>query len=140
IPVAAQFPPDVCAAPAVHGNNGQAPRARAADDYKPGPAAILVATEFASRGLDIEELPHVVNFELPMVAEDYVHRIGRTGRAGSTGDAISLVCVDEAPLLREIERLLGRSIPTEVIPGFEPDRDRKSTRLNSSHEWNSYAV
>src|SRR4029077_21149568 len=68
------------------------------------------------------DLPHVVNFELPMVAEDYVHRIGRTGRAGATGDAISLVCVDEAPLLRDIERLLGRPIPSEVIPGFEPDR------------------
>ena len=77
---------------------------------------------FNPNGLDIEDLPHVVNFELPMVPEDYVHRIGRTGRAEKTGDAISLVCVDEAPLLREIERLLGRSIPTEVIPGFEPDR------------------
>nr|MBA2570355.1 RNA helicase [Chloroflexota bacterium] len=73
------------------------------------------------RGLDIDALPHVVNFELPMVAEDYVHRIGRTGRAGSDGDAISLVCVDERPLLAAIERLLGHPVATEVIDGFEPD-------------------
>jgi ATP-dependent RNA helicase RhlE len=76
----------------------------------------------AARGLDIESLPHVVNFELPMVANDYVHRIGRTGRAGIEGDAISLVCVDEAPMLRDIERLLGSPIPSQLVPGFEPDR------------------
>jgi ATP-dependent RNA helicase RhlE len=81
-----------------------------------------VATEVAARGIDIEELPHVVNFELPMVPSDYLHRIGRTGRAGIEGDAISLVCVDEAPMLRDIERLLGAPVPTVVIPGFEPDR------------------
>src|SRR4051794_5516329 len=109
-------------AAAIHGNKSQGQRVRALDDFKAGRASILVATEVASRGLDIEDLPHVVNYELPMVPEDYVHRIGRTGRAEKTGDAISLVCVDEAPLLRDIERLLGRSIPTEVIPGFEPDR------------------
>ena len=120
--LAEQLARDGIAASAIHGNKSQGQRVRALDDFKAGRVAILVATEVASRGLDIEELPHVVNFELPMVAEDYVHRIGRTGRAGSTGDAISLVCVDEAPLLREIERLLGRSIPTETIPGFEPDR------------------
>jgi len=120
--LAEQLVRDGIRATAIHGNKSQGQRVRALDDFKAGRADILVATEVASRGLDIEELPHVVNFELPMVAEDYVHRIGRTGRAGSTGDAISLVCVDEAPLLREIERLLGRSIPTEVIPGFEPDR------------------
>jgi ATP-dependent RNA helicase RhlE len=120
--LAEQLGRDGIRAAAIHGNKSQGQRVRALDDFKAGRADILVATEVASRGLDIEELPHVVNYELPMVAEDYVHRIGRTGRAGSTGDAISLVCVDEAPLLREIERLLGRSIPTEVIPGFEPDR------------------
>src|SRR5207247_1824874 len=120
--LAEQLVRDGIRATAIHGNKSQGQRVRALDDFKAGRADILVATEVASRGLDIEELPHVVNFELPMVAEDYVHRIGRTGRAGSTGDAISLVCVDEAPLLREIERLLGRSIPPEVIPGFEPDR------------------
>jgi len=120
--LAEQLARDGIKATAIHGNKSQGQRVRALDDFKAGRANILVATEVASRGLDIEELPHVVNFELPMVAEDYVHRIGRTGRAGATGDAISLVCVDEAPLLRDIERLLGRPIPSEVIPGFEPDR------------------
>ena len=84
---------------------------------------LLVATEVAARGLDIEALPHVVNFELPMVPNDYVHRIGRTGRAGITGTAVSLVCVDEAPLLRDIERLLGGPIPSRLIEGFEPNAD-----------------
>jgi ATP-dependent RNA helicase RhlE len=120
--LAEQLARDGIAAAAIHGNKSQGQRVRALDDFKAGRATILVATEVASRGLDIEQLPHVVNYELPMVAEDYVHRIGRTGRAGATGDAVSLVCVDEAPLLREIERLLGRPIPTEVIRGFEPDR------------------
>jgi ATP-dependent RNA helicase RhlE len=120
--LAEQLARDGIKATAIHGNKSQGQRVRALDDFKAGRANILVATEVASRGLDIEDLPHVVNFELPMVAEDYVHRIGRTGRAGATGDAISLVCVDEAPLLRDIERLLGRPIPSEVIAGFEPDR------------------
>ena len=120
--LAEQLGRDGINAAAIHGNKSQGQRVRALDDFKAGRANILVATEVASRGLDIESLPHVVNYELPMVPEDYVHRIGRTGRAEKTGDAISLVCVDEAPLLRDIEKLLGRSIPTEVIPGFEPDR------------------
>ena len=120
--LAEQLARDGIAATAIHGNKSQGQRVRALDDFKAGRASILVATEVASRGLDIEELPHVVNYELPMVAEDYIHRIGRTGRAGSTGDAISLVCVDEWPLLREIESLLGHRVPAEVIPGFEPDR------------------
>ena len=120
--LAEQLGRDGINAAAIHGNKSQGQRVRALDDFKTGRADILVATEVASRGLDIEDLPHVVNYELPMVAEDYVHRIGRTGRAGATGDAISLVCVDEAPLLREIEKLLGRPIPSEVIEGFEPDR------------------
>ncbi len=120
--LADQLARDGIAAAAIHGNKSQGQRVRALNDFKAGRATILVATEVASRGLDIELLPHVVNYELPMVAEDYVHRIGRTGRAGATGDAISLVCVDEAPLLRDIERLLGGPIPTEVIAGFEPDR------------------
>jgi len=120
--LAEQLARDGIAATAIHGNKSQGQRVRALDDFKAGRASILVATEVASRGLDIEELPHVVNYELPMVAEDYIHRIGRTGRAGSTGDAISLVCVDEWPLLREIESLLGHRVPNEVIPGFEPDR------------------
>ena len=79
-----------------------------------------MATDVAARGLDIEDLPHVVNFELPWNPEDYVHRIGRTGRAGATGDAISLVCIDEADLLRGVQRLLQRAIPWEVAEGFEP--------------------
>jgi ATP-dependent RNA helicase RhlE len=120
--LAEQLGRDGIGAAAIHGNKSQGQRVRALDDFKAGRVKILVATEVASRGLDIEQLPHVVNYELPMVPEDYVHRIGRTGRAGSTGDAISLVCVDEGPLLREIEKLLGHAIPTEVIAGFEPDR------------------
>jgi ATP-dependent RNA helicase RhlE len=120
--LAEQLGKDGIGAAAIHGNKSQGQRVRALDDFKAGRVKILVATEVASRGLDIEQLPHVVNYELPMVAEDYVHRIGRTGRAGATGDAISLVCVDEAPLLRDIEKLVGHAIPTEVIPGFEPDR------------------
>jgi ATP-dependent RNA helicase RhlE len=120
--LAKQLDADGIPAAAIHGNRSQGQRVRALDDFKAGRITLLVATEVAARGIDIEELPHVVNFELPMVPEDYVHRIGRTGRAGSEGDAISLVCVDEGKLLGDIERLLGRRIPTEVVPGFEPDR------------------
>jgi ATP-dependent RNA helicase RhlE len=109
-------------AAAIHGNKSQGQRIRALDDFKEGRAAILVATEVASRGLDIDELPHVVNYELPSVANDYVHRIGRTGRAGLEGDAISLVCVDELELLAEIEGLLRQRIPRQAVPGFEVDR------------------
>jgi ATP-dependent RNA helicase RhlE len=82
---------------------------------------VLVATDIAARGLDIDQLPHVVNFELPNVPEDYVHRIGRTGRAGNEGAAISLVCVDELKLLQDIERMIKRSLPRVVLPGYEPD-------------------
>ncbi len=120
--LAKQLWEDGIATAAIHGNKSQPQRNRALADFKAGRVTLLVATEVAARGIDIEELPHVVNFELPMVAGDYVHRIGRTGRAGVSGDAISLVCVDEAPLLREIERMLGEPIPSQVVPGFEPDR------------------
>ena len=96
-----------------------AQRVRALNDFKAGRVTLLIATEVAARGLDIEQLPHVVNYELPMVPSDYVHRIGRTGRAGTQGDAISLVCIDEMPLLRDIERLLGAPIPSETVAGFE---------------------
>ena len=82
---------------------------------------VLVATDIAARGLDIDQLPHVVNFELPNVPEDYVHRIGRTGRAGRGGEAVSLVCIDEHKLLRDIERMLGRRIHNEVLDGYAPD-------------------
>ena len=119
--LAQQLEKDGILATAIHGNKSQPQRVRALADFKAGRFAILVATEVAARGLDIEALPHVVNFELPMVPEDYVHRIGRTGRAGVDGDAVSLVCVDELKLLNDIERVLGRGIPRETIPGFEPD-------------------
>jgi ATP-dependent RNA helicase RhlE len=109
-------------AAAIHGNRSQGQRVRALADFKTGRTPILVATEIAARGLDIDQLPHVVNYELPMVPADYVHRIGRTGRAGSTGLAVSLVCVDEHKLLREIEAILGTPIPQEIVAGFEPDR------------------
>ncbi|MBK5912816.1 DEAD/DEAH box helicase [Rhodocyclus purpureus] len=108
-------------ADAIHGNKSQNARTRALSGFKDGRLHVLVATDIAARGIDIDELPHVVNFELPNVAEDYVHRIGRTGRAGSPGEAVSLVCVDEHKLLRDIERLLGRSIEKQVHPGYEPD-------------------
>ena len=104
---------------AIHGNKSQGARVRALSDFKENRVTALVATEVAARGLDIKELPHVVNYELPNVPEDYVHRIGRTARAGSTGSAVSLVAPDEAPLLRDIERLLRRSIPVAALPEFK---------------------
>ena len=105
---------------AIHGNKSQTARTKALADFKRGELQVLVATDIAARGIDIDQLPHVVNFELPNVPEDYVHRIGRTGRAGATGEAISLACVDEDIFLRDIERLIKRSIPREIVPGFEP--------------------
>jgi len=106
-------------ATAIHGNKSQPARTRALADFKAGTVRVLVATDIAARGLDIEELPHVVNFDMPHVPGDYVHRIGRTGRAGSTGEAISLVAPEEKPLLDAIERLLGRRIERQVIGDFE---------------------
>lgn len=108
-------------ASAIHGNKSQSARTRALADFKSGKLHVLVATDIAARGIDIEALPQVVNYELPNIAEDYVHRIGRTGRAGVAGEAVSLVCVDEHKLLRDIERLLKCTIETRVYPGFEPD-------------------
>ncbi len=108
-------------ADAIHGNKSQAARTRALRDFKSGRVRVLVATDIAARGLDIDRLPHVVNYELPFVPEDYLHRIGRTARAGQEGEAISLVCIDEHNLLRDIERLLKCEIDKEVIPGYEPD-------------------
>lgn len=105
-------------AAAIHGNKSQGARERALSDFKARRITALVATEVAARGLDIKELPHVVNYELPNVPEDYVHRIGRTARAGSAGRAISLVAPDEIPLLRDIEELLARRLPTAALPAF----------------------
>ncbi|MBL8352448.1 MAG: DEAD/DEAH box helicase [Burkholderiaceae bacterium] len=111
---------------AIHGNKSQGARTKALADFKAGELQVLVATDIAARGIDIDMLPHVVNFELPNVPEDYVHRIGRTGRAGAQGEAISLVCVDEDIFLRDIEKLIKRSIPSEPIPGFEPPPGEKA--------------
>ena len=131
--LAEQLNRDGIAAAAIHGNKSQPQRVRALADFKAGRVLLLVATEVAARGLDIEALPHVVNYELPMVPSDYVHRIGRTGRAGVTGTAVSLVCIDEAPLLRDIERLLGGPIASTVIEGFAPNRSipAQAIRLRS---------
>lgn len=109
------------AADTIHGDRPQASRLRALESFKRGEIGILVATDVAARGLDIDDLPQVVNFDLPIVAEDYIHRIGRTGRAGASGEAISLVCADEAPLLGAIEALLKQPLSREEEPGFEPD-------------------
>ncbi|MFO1412718.1 MAG: DEAD/DEAH box helicase [Burkholderiales bacterium] len=112
---------DGIAAVALHGNKSQNARTRALAGFKAGDVPVLVATDIAARGIDIDQLPHVVNYDLPNVPEDYVHRIGRTGRAGNDGEAISLVCVDEHEFLRDIERLIRRTLPREVVAGFEPD-------------------
>ena len=109
------------AADAIHGDRPQASRLRALESFKAGEVQILVATDVAARGLDIDDLPQVVNFDLPIVAEDYIHRIGRTGRAGASGEAISLVCADEAPLLGAIEALIKQTLSRDEEPGFEPD-------------------
>ncbi len=111
---------------AIHGNKSQTARTKALADFKAGELQVLVATDIAARGIDIDQLPHVVNFEMPNVPEDYVHRIGRTGRAGAQGEAISLVCLDEDIFVRDIERLIKRSIPREAVPGFEPPLDEKA--------------
>ena len=111
---------------AIHGNKSQTARTKALAEFKTGDLTVLVATDIAARGIDIDMLPHVVNYELPNVPEDYVHRIGRTGRAGAKGEAVSLVCVDENGFLRDIERLIKREIPKELIPGFEPHPSEKA--------------
>jgi len=117
--LARQLERDGINADALHGNKSQGARTKALEGFKNGKIAVLVATDIAARGLDIDQLPHVVNFELPNVPEDYVHRIGRTGRAGASGEALSLVCQEEFKLLAAIERLLKKDIPRVVAPGFE---------------------
>ena len=111
---------------AIHGNKSQTARTKALAEFKTGKLPVLVATDIAARGIDIDQLPHVVNFELPNVPEDYVHRIGRTGRAGAQGEAISLVCLDEELFLRDIEKLIKRSIAREAVPGFEAPAHEKA--------------
>ncbi|MCC7081536.1 MAG: DEAD/DEAH box helicase [Burkholderiales bacterium] len=118
--LAEQLGRDGISATAIHGNKSQPQRLKALSEFKQGAVRVLVATDIAARGLDIEALPHVVNYDLPHVAEDYVHRIGRTGRAGSSGEAISLVSPEERSELAGIERLLGRRIERQPIPGWEP--------------------
>ncbi|HEB82679.1 MAG TPA: ATP-dependent RNA helicase RhlE [Gammaproteobacteria bacterium] len=128
--LAQQLEKDGISAAAIHGNKSQGARTRALADFKSGAVRVLVATDIAARGIDIDQLPHVVNYELPNVAEDYVHRIGRTGRAGNEGEAMSLVCVDELKLLKDIEKLIKRDIPQSVIEGFEPDPSIKAEPIN----------
>lgn len=118
-----QLESDGIVSAAIHGNKSQTARTKALAGFKDGAIRVLVATDIAARGLDIDQLPHVVNYELPNVAEDYVHRIGRTGRAGHSGEAMSLVCGEEYKLLRGIERLIKQDIPKVVIPGFEPSAE-----------------
>jgi ATP-dependent RNA helicase RhlE len=117
--LAKQLEQDGLSATPIHGNKSQAARTRALADFKRGEVRVLVATDIAARGLDIDQLPHVVNYEMPNVPEDYVHRIGRTGRAGKEGTAVSLVAPEENGMLRDIERLIRREIPRQVIPGYE---------------------
>jgi len=127
--LAEQLSGDGIESAAIHGNKSQGARTRALADFKANKVRVLVATDIAARGLDIDKLPHVVNYELPFVPEDYVHRIGRTARAGQKGHAVSLVCVDELGLLKDIEKLLGSDIEKKVVKGFEPDQRIKAEPL-----------
>ena len=120
-------------ADAIHGNKSQNARTRALEQFKEGEVRVLVATDIAARGLDIEALPHVVNYDLPHVPEDYVHRVGRTGRAGVEGEAVSLVSAEDRPLLAAIERLMNRTVDQRVIPGFEPGSASHQPRREQQH-------
>jgi len=144
--LAEQLAKDGINSAAIHGNKSQGARTRALADFKAGAVRVLVATDIAARGIDIDKLPHVVNFELPNVPEDYVHRIGRTARAGREGHAVSLVCVDELKLLRDIEKMLGKNIEKINLPGYDVDprikaepiqNGRGSGRRNPDNRGNS---
>lgn len=132
--LAEQLNKDGIRSAAIHGNKSQGARTRALADFKSGEIRVLVATDIAARGLDIEELPHVVNYELPNVPEDYVHRIGRTGRAAATGEALSLVCVDEHKLLHDIEKLLKKEIPRIAVDGYAPDPSIKAEPIQNGRQ------
>ncbi|MGZ8294141.1 MAG: DEAD/DEAH box helicase [Telluria sp.] len=121
-----QLGADGIGAMAIHGNKSQTARTKALSEFKTGDLQVLVATDIAARGIDIDQLPHVVNYDLPNIPEDYVHRIGRTGRAGATGEAVSLVCVDEHDMLKDIEKLIKQTLPRQVIEGFEPDMNARA--------------
>ena len=125
-----QLETDGISAVAIHGNKSQNARTKALADFKKGEVRVLVATDIAARGIDIDQLPHVVNYELPNVSEDYVHRIGRTGRAGNEGEAISLVCVDEHEYLVNIEKLIKKDIPKVWLKDFKPDPSIKAEAIN----------
>ena len=125
-----QLDKDGITSAAIHGNKSQNARTKALADFKKGDIRVLVATDIAARGIDIDQLPHVVNYELPNVSEDYVHRIGRTGRAGNAGEAISLVCVDEDEFLNNIEKLIKKDIPKVWLKGFKPDPSIKAEPIN----------
>jgi len=128
--LAKQLNQDGIVTSAIHGGKGQGARTKALSDFKANKVRVLVATDIAARGLDIQKLPHVVNYELPHVPEDYVHRIGRTARAGQEGTALSLVCVDELRLLKDIEKLLKLEIKKEYVEGYEVDRRIKAEAIN----------
>jgi len=132
--LAKQLEQDGIEALAIHGGKGQGARTKALRDFKNGQVRVLVATDIAARGLDIDKLPHVVNYELPFVAEDYVHRIGRTARAGHDGTAISLVCIDEEKLLRDIEKLLKREIAKEFVAGYTVDKSIRAEPLRQGRQ------
>ncbi|MDD2357274.1 MAG: DEAD/DEAH box helicase [Thiovulaceae bacterium] len=136
----AQLEKDGITSAAIHGNKSQNARTKALADFKNGEVRVLVATDIAARGIDIDQLPHVVNFELPNIAEDYVHRIGRTGRAGNGGEAISLVCVDEHEYLKGIEKLIKQEIPKHMIKEFTPDPFIKAEPIQQrSNQRNNHA-
>ena len=126
-------------ASAIHGNKSQAARTKALAGFKNGIVKILVATDIAARGLDIPLLPHVVNFELPNIPEDYIHRIGRTGRAGAKGEALSLVCNDEKQYLRDIEKLIGLNIPSKTKVGFEPNETPNTESISNKQKRTNFS-
>lgn len=134
--LSAQLEKDGITATAIHGNKSQGARTKALANFKAGEVRVLVATDIAARGIDIDQLPHVVNYELPNVPEDYVHRIGRTGRAGNEGEAISLVCIDEKMLLKNIERLIKSSIKKVVLEAFVPDPSIKAEPIQKKRQSN----